>query len=145
MISEGFVANGAKVYIASRDAKACSATAAELTARGPGSCVAIPADLLQISECERLVSELRAREARLHVLVNNSGAAWGSPLEEFPDEQWSRILTLNLQRAFTMTQLLLPLLEPVGADKGNGEKPAAVINIGSINAMSVPNLEVSWE
>ncbi|KAI1129161.1 short chain dehydrogenase/reductase family [Nemania abortiva] len=145
MISEGFVANGAKVYIASRDAKACEKTAAELTARGPGSCVAIPADLLQLAECERLATELRARgETRLHVLVNNSGVAWGAPLAEFPDAQWSRVLTLNLQRAFTMTQLLLPLLEAVGsesAEAGNRENPAAVINIGSINGLSVPNLE----
>ncbi|KAI0540543.1 short chain dehydrogenase/reductase family [Xylaria digitata] len=143
MISEGFVANGAKVYIASRDAKACEATAAELTARGPGSCVAIPADLLKLDECQRLASELRTRETRLHVLVNNSGAAWGAPLDEFPDEQWSRILTLNLQRAFTLTQLLLPLLEAVGAKSADKEKenPAAVINIGSVNALNVPALE----
>ncbi|KAH8155970.1 hypothetical protein CIB48_g12277, partial [Xylaria polymorpha] len=144
-------ANGAKVYIASRDARACEEAAAELTARGPGSCVAIPADLLKLSECERLVSELRARESRLHVLVNNSGVTWGAPLDEFPDAQWSRVLTLNLQRAFTLTQLLLPLLEAVGAESaekkgggggGGGENPAAVINIGSINGLSVPNVEV---
>ncbi|KAI0440670.1 short chain dehydrogenase/reductase family [Xylaria telfairii] len=141
MISEGFVANGAKVYIASRDAKACEAAAAELTARGPGSCVAIPADLLKLSECERLASELRAREGKLHVLVNNSGVTWGAPLDSFPDAQWSRVLTLNLQRAFTLTQLLLPLLEAAGAEKGSGENPAAVINIGSVNGLSVPNVE----
>lgn len=150
MITEGFVANGAKVYVASRDAAACEAAAAELSARGPGSCVAIPADLLRLSECERLASELRAREARLHVLVNNSGAAWGAPLSDFPDAQWSRVLTLNLQRAFTLTQLLLPLLEAAGDESGDGkdgggtgDNPAAVINIGSINGLSVPNLEVS--
>ncbi|KAI1429152.1 short chain dehydrogenase/reductase family [Xylaria sp. FL1777] len=144
MIAEGFVANGAKVYIASRDAKACAAAAAELTARGPGTCVALPADLLKLEECKRLVSEVRARETRLHVLVNNSGAAWGAPLDEFPDEQWSRILTLNLQRAFTLTQLLLPLLAAVGAESvetGRRETPAAVINIGSVNGLNVPNLE----
>ncbi|KAI0971550.1 short chain dehydrogenase/reductase family [Xylaria arbuscula] len=136
MITEGFVANGAKVYIASRDAQACTETATELTARGPGSCIALPADLLQLEACQRLAAELKSREERVHVLVNNSGAAWGAPLEEFPDEQWSRILTLNLQRAFTLTQLLLPLLEA-----GGGENPAAVINIGSINALNAPNLE----
>ncbi|TGJ82124.1 hypothetical protein E0Z10_g6642 [Xylaria hypoxylon] len=144
MISEGFVANGAKVYIASRDAKACEETAAELTAQGPGSCIAIPTDLLKLDDCKRLVSEVQARETQLHVLVNNSGAAWGAPLDEFPDEQWSRILTLNLQRAFTLTQLLLPLLEAVGAEprgNGNKENPAAVINIGSINGLNVPHLE----
>ncbi|KAI0146203.1 short chain dehydrogenase/reductase family [Xylariaceae sp. FL1272] len=139
MISEGFVANGAKVYIASRDAKACDTTATELTAMGPGSCTAIPADLLKLSECERLVAELKKREKSLHVLVNNSGAAWGAPLEEFPDEQWSRILTLNLQRAFTLTQMLLPMLEGAGA--GEEGAPASVINIGSINALSVPTAE----
>ncbi|KAI0402188.1 short chain dehydrogenase/reductase family [Xylaria palmicola] len=144
MISEGLVANGAKVYIASRDAGACERTAAELTARGPGSCVAVPADLLRLAECERLAAELRAREDRLHVLVNNSGVAWGAPLAEFPDAQWTRVLTLNLQRAFTMTQLLLPLLEAAGAasvEGGARETPAAVINIGSVNGLNVPNLE----
>ncbi|KAI0811389.1 short chain dehydrogenase/reductase family [Xylaria sp. FL0064] len=140
MITEGFVTNGAKVYIASRSSQACHETAAELSAKGPGSCIALPADLLKLDECKRLVSELRSREDKLHVLVNNSGAAWGAPLEEFPDEQWSRILTLNLQRAFTLTQLLLPMLEAVGAE-ARGENPAAVVNIGSINALNAPNLE----
>jgi NAD(P)-dependent dehydrogenase (short-subunit alcohol dehydrogenase family) len=150
MITEGFVANGARVYIASRDAAACAATAAELTERGgpgsgPGSCTALPAvDILSRAECERLAGELRAREGKLHVLVNNSGVAWGAPLETFPDDQWGRVLTLNLTRAFTLTQLLLPLLEEAAAARNSAkEHPAAVINIGSINGLSVPNLEVS--
>lgn len=41
MIADGFVTNGAKVYIASRDLKALTATAKELTAKGPGKCVAV--------------------------------------------------------------------------------------------------------
>ncbi|KAI1500802.1 short chain dehydrogenase/reductase family [Biscogniauxia marginata] len=166
MISEGFVANGARVYIASRDGAACAAAAAELTARGPGTCSAIPADLLHLDECERLAAELARREPKLHVLVNNSGAAWRAPVDKFPDDQWSRILTLNLQRAFTLTQLLLPLLEAAGGGNGGGSSnnsdeegkddkkkkekkkketekeeeagPAAIINIGSINALTVP-------
>ncbi|RYP91343.1 hypothetical protein DL770_002577 [Monosporascus sp. CRB-9-2] len=166
MISDGFVANGAKVYIASRDAAACEKAAAELSARGPGSAVAIPADLASKEECERLAAELARREKRLDVLVNNSGAAWGAPLDEFPDEQWSRVLTLNLHRVFTLTQLLLPLLEAAGAGRGSGgdgsngstgsgeisrpessnvegggSRPAAVINIGSIDALRVPSVE----
>ncbi|KAI1322541.1 short chain dehydrogenase/reductase family [Xylariaceae sp. FL0255] len=147
MISQSFVTNGAKVYIASRDAAACPKTASELTSLGPGTCHAIPADLLSLEECSRLVSELKSRgETKLHVLVNNSGAAWGAPLEEFPDKQWERILTLNLTRAFTLSQMLLPMLEAAGkegqaGDAGGGDRPAAVINIGSINGLSVPNLE----
>ncbi|RYO79266.1 hypothetical protein DL763_009344 [Monosporascus cannonballus] len=168
MISDGFVANGAKVYIASRDAAACEKAAAELSARGPGSAVAIPADLASKEECERLAAELARREKRLDVLVNNSAAAWGAPLDEFPDEQWSRVLTLNLHRVFTLTQLLLPLLEAAAGGRGSGSdgsgngnggsgasgprpqssnvegagcRPAAVINIGSIDALRVPSVE----
>ncbi|KAH6655529.1 short chain dehydrogenase/reductase family [Truncatella angustata] len=144
MISQGFVANGAKVYISSRDAKACEAAAEELNSAGPGKAVALPADLLQLSECERLVSELSKRESKLHVLVNNSGIAWGAPLDSFPDEQWSRVLNLNLQRVFTLTQLLLPLLDAAGSpsvESAAKDMPAAVINIGSIDALRVPIME----
>lgn len=143
MISTGFVANGAKVYISSRDAGACEKAAAELSAMGPGTAVALPADLLELAECERLAAELRKRETRLHVLVNNSGVAWGAPLDEFPDKQWSRVLTLNLQRVFTLTQLLCPLMEAAGAASvaGHRDAPAAVVNIGSIDALRVPLLD----
>ncbi|KAK9415632.1 hypothetical protein SUNI508_10291 [Seiridium unicorne] len=144
MISRGFVANGAKVYISSRDAKACESAASELSSLGPGTAVALPADLLELSECERLAAELSKRESKLHVLVNNSGIAWGAPVETFPDKQWSRILTLNLQRVFTVTQLLLPLLEAAGspsAESDTKDTPAAVINIGSIDALRVPIFE----
>ena len=141
MISTGFVANGAKVYISSRDAGACETAAAELSAMGPGAAVALPADLLELAECERLAAELRRREpAGLHVLVNNSGVAWGAPLDAFPDAQWSRVLTLNLQRVFTLTQLLCPLLETAAAGARDAG-PAAVINIGSIDALRVPLLD----
>ena len=41
MMANGFVQNGARVYIASRDLKGCAATAQELTARGSGQCIAV--------------------------------------------------------------------------------------------------------
>jgi NAD(P)-dependent dehydrogenase (short-subunit alcohol dehydrogenase family) len=39
-----------------------------------------------------------------------AGANWGAPLEEYPDEAFTKVLTLNLQRVFTLTQKLVPLL-----------------------------------
>lgn len=73
------------------------------------------------------------------MLVNNSGAAWGEPLDTHPDAAWTKLLTLNLQRVFTLTQLLLPLLEKKGG--AGGAAPARVINIGSIDALRVPTME----
>lgn len=77
------------------------------------------------------------------MIVHNSGAAWGASIETFPDEAWTKLLTLNLQRVFTLTQLLLPLLEaatPSSPDGGPVTDPARVINIGSIDALRVPVL-----
>lgn len=73
------------------------------------------------------------------MLVNNSGAAWGEAFDTHPDAAWTKLLTLNLQRVFTLTQLLTPLLERAGG-RAPGD-PARVINIGSIDALRVPTLE----
>lgn len=143
MISEGFVANGAKVYISSRDAKACEQAAAELTQLGRssgGSALALPADLQSLDACKALAAELSSqlRDSGLHVLVNNSGAAWGEPFDTYADQAWTKLLTLNLHRVFTLTQLLTPLLEKAAAVSHTSSR---VINIGSIDALRVPALQ----
>lgn len=46
--------------------------------------MSIPADVSKLSEVERLVQELEARENALHVLVNNAGTVWAQSLDEYP-------------------------------------------------------------
>ncbi|KAF8898896.1 hypothetical protein BD779DRAFT_1486093 [Infundibulicybe gibba] len=136
MISTGLVRNGVKVYISSRNAHTCEITARELTALGPGACIALPADLQSYAEVERLVAALAAREPALHILVNNAGAAWGADIDDFPDAAFTKLVTLNLQRVFTLTQKLLPLLRAAAATPAC---PARVINIGSVEGLGVPD------
>src|SRR5207248_7792770 len=63
MISEGFVRNGAKVYISSRDAKACAQAVKELNElSGSGSADAIVADFYKLEDCQNLAEELKKRE-----------------------------------------------------------------------------------
>ncbi|OBZ71535.1 Rhamnolipids biosynthesis 3-oxoacyl-[acyl-carrier-protein] reductase [Grifola frondosa] len=146
MIATGFVRNGAKVYISSRSEKDCEATAKELNALGPGTCIPLPADMQQLEHVDRLIKELSAREKALHVLVNNAGAAWGDTLEDYPDTAFTKLLTLNVHRVFTLTQKCLPLLR-AAAEQGGvvGEvvykDPARIINIGSVEGLTVPNHE----
>lgn len=137
MISEGFVRGGAKVYISSRDASSCENACQELNAQGPGSAHSIPANFYDEKECRRLANEIKKRETKLHVLINNSGSNWGAPYDEYPDSAWIRVLTLNLQRVFTITQLMTPLLEGASTK----EDPARVVNIGSVDGLRVPALE----
>jgi len=142
MIATGFVRNGAKVYISSRTAKECDTTAKELTALGPGTCVPVPADLQKLEEVQRLVDIVQSREKALHVLVNNAGATWGADVDEHPDAAFTKILTLNVQRVFTLTQKCLPLLRQASAQGGmdgpSFKDPARIINIGSVEGEHVP-------
>ncbi len=135
MIAAGFVAAGAKVYIASRKAEACQEVAAELSQSG--TCIAAPADLSSQAGCEALAAEIAAREPALHVLVNNAGTNWGAPLAEFPDSAWDKVLSLNVKAVFHLTRALLPQLEKAA----DASDPARVINIGSIDGLHVPGLE----
>jgi len=135
MIAGGFVDAGAKVYVSSRKAEACDATAAELSARG--ACLSLPADLSTEAGCRALAQQLADRETQLHVLVNNAGNTWGAPFEEFDDAAWDRVLSLNVKGVFHTTKFLTPLLR-AGSEE---DDPARVINIGSIDGLRVPILE----
>ncbi|KAJ2892038.1 hypothetical protein GGI21_002820 [Coemansia aciculifera] len=137
MIATGFVKNGAKVYITSRKAQVLERVASELTQMGPGQCVALACDLQSYEQTKKLASEVQRLEPQgINVLINNSGATWGeNDIESYPDQAWTKLLTLNVQRVFTLTQLLIPSLE-----KAPGGGPASVINIGSIDGLKVPML-----
>ncbi|ANY10495.1 SDR family oxidoreductase [Pseudonocardia sp. HH130630-07] len=130
MIARGLAEAGARVYVAGRKAAACAAAEADYGATG------IPADLSSEQECLRLAAEIAEREDGLDLLVNNAGATWGAPLEEFPAHAWDKVLDLNVKAPFFLTRALLPLLEGAATP----DDPARVINIGSIDGLRVPRL-----
>lgn len=135
MIASGFVDAGAKVYISSRKAAVCDEVANELSAHG--ACIALPGDLSTEDGCQGLADELASRESTLDILVNNAGATWGAPLESFDEAAWERVLALNVKGVFHTTKFLLPLLQAAGS----AEAPSRVINIGSIDAIHVPQMD----
>lgn len=131
MIAAGFLANGARVYISSRKADVCDATAERLTEVYGGTCVSLPANLAEIEGIEAFVAQLREREDSLDVLVNNAGVSWGAPLDEFPEIGWDKVMDTNVKGVFFLTQRLLPLLEAAATP----DDPSRVINIGSIDGI----------
>jgi 2-deoxy-D-gluconate 3-dehydrogenase len=130
MIAEGFIMQGAKVYISSRKAAQCDAAAAALS-KGGGECVSLPQDLSTVEGCRALAARLVALEPKLDILVNNAGAAWGASFEEFPESGWDKVMNLNLKSPFFLTQALHGAL----AAAASHEKPAKVINIASIDGI----------
>jgi len=131
MIAEGFLAQGARVYISARKADACDQTARELSAFG--SCVSLPADVSTAEGVQALVAAYAKHESTLDILVNNAGAAWGAPFDEFPESGWDKVVDLNLKAPFFLTQALTPMLRKAAA---SGHL-AKVIHIASIDGVSV--------
>ena len=130
MIAEGFLAQGARVYISARKAAACDQTAKELSAFG--HCVSLPADVSTLEGAQALVDAYAKHEDALDILVNNAGAAWGAPYDEFPESGWDKVVDLNLKTPFFLTQALTPMLKKAATDH-----LAKVINIASIDGISV--------
>ena len=132
-MAQGFVAQGAKVYISARKADDCFATAQEL---GP-NCVALPQDISTVEGCRALAAQFAEHENKLDILVNNAGAAWGEDFDTFPEKGWDKVMDLNVKSPFFLTQALhAPLIAAASA-----ERPAKVINISSIDGLRLNEWE----
>jgi NAD(P)-dependent dehydrogenase (short-subunit alcohol dehydrogenase family) len=94
----------------------------------------VPADLSTPGGCQGLAATI---DGPLHILVNNAGATWGAPLEEFPASGWDKVLDTNVKGPFHLTVALLPRLH----EAATPEAPARVVNIGSVEGIHVPAME----
>ncbi len=135
MIARGFVDAGARVYVSARKAAACDEAATALAARG--ECTSVPADVSTPEGIDHLVGTVSAREPALHVLVNNAGATWGAPLEDYPDSALDKLWSINVKAVFHLTARFLPGLRRAAT----ADDPARVINVGSVAGISVPDTE----
>jgi NAD(P)-dependent dehydrogenase (short-subunit alcohol dehydrogenase family) len=127
-MAHGFAQVGAQVVVADVNEEAAQkvAASAEAAAHDP---VAVQLDVTSKTSCDALVQEVVRRFDRVDVLVNSAGTAFRSPAEDFPEEQWDRVVTLNLKGSFLAAQA-------VGRQmlrQGRG----SIINIASIGASIV--------
>ena len=131
MIAEGFLHQGAKVYISARKGGALEETAKELSKIGP--CIAIVSNASGADGAKAMAGAYLKQEAKLDILVNNAGAAWGADFDEFPESGWDKVMDLNVKTPFFLTQALHGALRAAGAK----ERLAKVINIASVDGISV--------
>ena len=129
MITEGFLAQGAKVYISGRKADQGEAAAAEFGDK----CTYIQGDIPTYEGCKALAAEIASREEKLDILVNNAGVAWGEEYTSFSEGGWDKVMDTNVKGLFFLTQALHPQLKAAASF----ERPAKVINIASIDGLRV--------
>jgi NAD(P)-dependent dehydrogenase (short-subunit alcohol dehydrogenase family) len=103
-------------------------SAAEESGAGDRALV-LPADITDAGAVEAVFAEVRDRWGRLDVLFNNAGrGAPAIPLEDFPLEEWQRVVDVNLTAMFLCTQQAIRIM------KAQEPRGGRIINNGSISA-----------
>jgi len=94
---------GARVAVCGRREEPLARVRAEIEAAG-GSCLAVPADLREPSDVERVVGATVERLGALDVLVNNAGGQFTAPAEEISDNGWSAVERVTVDAVWSMTR-----------------------------------------
>ncbi len=128
--AERLAAEGMKVVLADVNEKAGTEHARRLG----GTFVA--ADLSSRSGCRNLADQALKTHGTVHVLVNNAGYQHVSPIEDFPEEQWDRMLALMLTAPFLLTRYCWPAMKK--------QKWGRVVNIASIHALVASPFKVAY-
>lgn len=115
-ISEGLAAFGATVVVCGRTAQKAEAVAGGIQAAG-GQAWGAGLDVLDLASVRRFVAEVIERWGRLDILVNCAGTHKDSPAEQYAEEDWDRVLDLNLKAAFFLSQAVACVQIPRGGGK----------------------------
>ena len=94
---------GAKVMLSSRKTGDLEDAAAELRGRGIDVRI-VSADVSDASAAGDVVAATLVAFGRLDVLVNNAGATWGAPAEDYPVDAWDKVMNVNARSLFTFSQ-----------------------------------------
>jgi NAD(P)-dependent dehydrogenase (short-subunit alcohol dehydrogenase family) len=118
---------GAAVAVTDIDGAAAQSVAAEIAAGG-GRAEAYPLDVASEPAIVAVVERAFGAFGRLDVLVNNAGLTKRLPTEEFPSEDWRRILDVNLTAAFVASREVGRHMLAAGGGR--------IVNIASIMGLS---------
>jgi gluconate 5-dehydrogenase len=102
-IAEALGEAGAKIMLTSRKPADLEEAAADLAERGIDARW-VAADASDPTQIRKVVDATMQRLGRIHILVNNAGATWGAPAEDYPLEAWDKVMNLNVRSIFLMSQ-----------------------------------------
>lgn len=122
-IAREFSAEGATVILTDIDAERLERTAAAIRAGGH-DVLAKALDVRDRSSVKTAIPELLSRLGRIDILVNNAGAYPRRHFREMSDEEWDRIVDLNLTGVYNCTRAVVPSM----SERHEG----VIINISSV-------------
>ena len=94
---------GARVAITARKAPELELAAKRLESQGV-EVLTVPVDLGRRENVAGTLDPVLARFGTVDVLVNNAGTTWGAPAEDYPAEAWDKVMRLNIDAMFFLSQ-----------------------------------------
>lgn len=126
-IATGFSKAGANVIIVSRKKSDLDAAAEDIMNKTGGSVKGIATDITSVKACENLVGKIDAEFGHIDILLNGAGLNIRKPVVEYLEEDWDKVLDIQLKYVFFMGQTVA---RHMIANKIKGK----IINICSLNS-----------
>jgi NAD(P)-dependent dehydrogenase (short-subunit alcohol dehydrogenase family) len=125
-IARLFAKEGAAVFLAARTEKELAAAAKEISVDS-GRAAYATGDLSREADCARIVSAAKEKFGAIDILVNNAGH-YGPvvPVEDYPLEDFDKVIAVHLRAAFLLSKLVLPGMY--------AKKSGVILNISSLSA-----------
>ena len=135
-IAKRFLADGAKVAIADIRLEAAQKTAEALSKDFPGTAIGIEMDVTDEAQVNAGVQQVADKWGGVDVLVSNAGVQIVYPIEDFPFNDWKKMLSIHLDGAFLTTKACIPHMYK----KGSG----SIIYMGSVHSKEASKLKSAY-
>ena len=123
-IAQQFIAQGAKVAFTYRSsAEAAAALEKELSAGG-GTVKGFQSDAASMTDAERLVGEVIEAFGTVDIVINNAGITDDTLLMRMTEEQWDRVISVNLKSCFNLTKAVMRTMLKA--------RSGSIVNISSV-------------
>ncbi len=123
-IAEAFAQAGANVTVVSRNQGDCDTVAADLAAKYGVRTLAVAGDITNTANIENIVDKTVEAFGSVDVLVNNAGSAITKPSADLTEEDWDKVLNLDLKAVFFTSQ--------IAGRRMIAQKSGKIINISSV-------------
>jgi 3-hydroxybutyrate dehydrogenase len=135
-IAKRFVQSGAKVAIADLNLDAAGETAARLTEMGPGKAIGVAMNVTDEAAVNTGVQYVVDHWGGVDVLVSNAGIQIVHEMQDFPFEDWKKLLSIHLDGAFLTTKACLPHMYKAGS--------GSIIMMGSVHSKEASPLKSAY-
>jgi len=131
-----FAAEGCAVAVVDIDLQGAESTVAAVRQEG-GLAMAVRCDVTDEKQVKAAVDLVVQKYGRVDILINNAGGAHlTAPIEDLSEDQWDKVMDLNLKSHFLFCKYVVPLMK--------AHKSGKIIGISSIGAVQPPGHVIAY-